>query len=128
MFEKQEIETLLQRWGAWAASNLGTGIKPLMMWQTADAKKSRPAMSDEEAEAFDPAVAFLRVVDKECFEVVRLHYMYRMSFNAIAKVKHKNVKDCFVQCMQGKCYIEGFLYGYAAAADKIMALYAKQEG
>lgn len=126
MTEKREIENLLQLWGAWAAGSIGTQIKPLMMWQAADPQKVRPSMSDEEAETFDPAVASLRLVDKELFDVIRLHYVYRLSFEAIARVKNTNKKECFYRCMRAKCFIEGFLNGYAAAGEKIMAIYGAQ--
>ena len=125
MNERQEIETLLKRWGAWAAGGIGTQIKPLMMWQAADPQRVRAAMTDEEAETFDPAVASLRLVDKELFDVVRLHYVYGLSFNAIARVKHVSKQECFLRSIRAKSYIEGYLTGFAAAGEKLMACFSE---
>lgn len=107
------IENLLQLWGAWARGGIDGKIKPLAMYNDGSASPSRDCMNDEDAAIFDPAVATLKQFDKELYEVVRLHYIYRLSFNAIAKIKHASR----IKIQQQNANASVFIAGYLCAID-----------
>jgi len=107
----EAIEVLFQLWGGWARESLPGAIKPLMMFKDGSEPSRGDIMSDETAAMFDPAVACLKQIDRELYEVVRLHYIYRLSFNAIAKIKHSNPGTLFRQCKAAQMFVAGFLYG-----------------
>ncbi|HCI6749378.1 TPA: hypothetical protein NPP60_005048 [Klebsiella variicola subsp. variicola] len=109
------IEHKLQLWGAWAAEGAGLNIKPLAMFNSGEALNTRDVMSDDEAQVFDPAVATLKQLYPEQYEVVRLRYIYRLSYNAIAKIKQKNVRNIFEGCLQAQSFVEGYLTGFSIA-------------
>ena len=107
----EAIEVLLQLWGAWSRGSLPGAIKPLMMFDDGSSYAPGDIMSDETAIIFDPAVANLKHIDPELYDLVRLHYIYRLSFNAIAKIKHTNKGTLFRNIKAAQMFIAGFLCG-----------------
>lgn len=118
----QGIEADLLRWGAWARERLPGKIKALLIYRQGEALRQSwiPPMGDDEAALFDPAVATLRDVAPELYEVVRLHYIYGLSFYAIAKAKQCNSKDVLTKGRKAEAFIAGFVCGAAltSARDK----------
>lgn len=114
------IEFELQRWGAWASDNAGLNIKPLVMFNDGTSRKGREQMSDEEAQMFDPAVAALKTLNAEQFEIVRLRYIHCLSFHAIGMIKKLNKAIVFNELNKAQGFIEGYLTGYHRAYDEIL--------
>ncbi|VGQ11856.1 hypothetical protein SB5439_05004 [Klebsiella variicola] len=113
-----DIDYKLKLWGAWAGEVLGLQIKPLAMFKNGECL-TPDTMSDDEAQTFDPAVAALKTLYPDLYEIIRLHYIHRLSYNAIARVKHKNVRNIFEGCLQAQSFIEGYLTGFSIANGEI---------
>ena len=114
-----DIETDLRRWAAWAREGLNLGIKPLVMFD--DGTRGKLAfmpMSDDEGLSFDPAVATLKQIDKELYNIVRLHYIYGMSTRAIARVTHRAQTAVMSDLRTSKTFIGGFICGRVHEAAK----------
>lgn len=109
------IEYKLKLWGAWAAEGAGLKIKPLAMFNSGEELNTRDLMSDDEAQYFDPAVAMLKQLYPAQYEIVRLRYIYNLSYNAISRVKQTNVRNIFEGCLQAQSFIEGYLTGFSIA-------------
>lgn len=108
----RDIETCLQRWGAWARGGLSLGVKALVMFDDGTRASAPAMMNDDEAAAFDPAVAWLKQIDKELYDVLRLHYVYRLSYSAIAKVKGTHKSDVIQRSWRAAAFVNGYLYGF----------------
>ncbi|MCK7435912.1 antiterminator Q family protein [Enterobacter bugandensis] len=107
-----DIETDLRRWAAWAREHNELGVKPLVMFD--DGTRGKLAffpMSDDEGLAFDPAVATLKQIDKELYNVVRLHYLYGMSMRAVAMAAGMKTTAVHSAIVSAKTFIYGFLCG-----------------
>ncbi|WP_225760239.1 antiterminator Q family protein [Leclercia sp. Marseille-Q4284] len=114
-----DIETDLRRWAAWARESLNLGIKSLVMFD--DGLRDKVAffpMSDDEASAFDPAVATLKQIDKELYNVVRLHYIYGKSMRAIAMITGMKITAVHSALHTAKTFIHGFTRGVTHESAK----------
>lgn len=114
-----DIETDLRRWAAWAREHDEGKIKPLVMFD--DGIRGKLAffpMSDDEGMAFDPAVATLKQIDKELYNVVRLHYLYGMSLRAVAMAAGMKTTAVHSAVVSAKTFIYGFLCGSAYGSAK----------
>ncbi|MGG4735228.1 antiterminator Q family protein [Leclercia adecarboxylata] len=116
----QDIDHDLRRWAAWTRGALNLGIKPLTMYDdgTRDKVAYMP-MSDDEGLAFDPAVATLKQIDKEQYNIVRLHYIYGMSARAIAKTLGRGQTPVLTDLHLAQTFVAGFVYGKVFTEAKI---------
>lgn len=93
----RDIHETLELWGAWAASdNSGVDFSPIaagfkgLLTQTS---RSRLKCDDDEGIKIDGCVARLKKYRIEEYELVILHYVFKVSLRAIAKRR---------QCSDGK--------------------------
>lgn len=118
----QGIERDLARWGAWAREQLPGKIKALLLYREGEAQRQKwvEPMTDEEGKAFDPAVAALREADGDLYEIVRMRYIYGLSFYAIAKAQSKHTKDIVTKGRKAEAFVTGFMQGavFRDALDK----------
>ncbi|AFE57990.1 antitermination protein from phage origin [Rahnella aquatilis HX2] len=85
----RDIHETLEMWGAWAASDnsgldfspIAAGFKGLLPQTT----KSRLQCCDDEGIKVDGCVARLKTYRVEEYELVILHYVFKISLRAIAK-------------------------------------------
>ena len=118
-----DIETDLRRWAVWAREHNELKIKPLVRFD--DGTRGKMAffpMSDDEGLAFDPAVATLKQIDKELYDVVRLHYLYGLSIRAVALAAGMNRQTVYNSLITAKTFIYGFMCGKTHEAAKTALL------
>lgn len=86
----RDIQLVLERWGAWAASEgsqvswspVGAGFKGLLPQQG----KSRPSCCDDDGMVVDAAVGMLKKTGRdEELELVMLHYVHDVSKSTISR-------------------------------------------
>ncbi|KAA8726727.1 antiterminator Q family protein [Ewingella americana] len=87
----RDIHETLELWGAWAASeNSGLSFSPIaagfkgILPQTS---KSRIQCNDDEGVMVDGCVARLKKYRAQEYELIILHFVFRVSLRAIAKQK-----------------------------------------
>ncbi|QQN36631.1 antitermination protein [Rahnella aceris] len=87
----RDIHTMLELWGAWAASDhsqvdwqpIAAGFKGLLPYTN----KSRPQCTDDEGILIDGCVARLKKIKLEEYELIILHYVLNVSLRKIAKMR-----------------------------------------
>ncbi|MFW3388727.1 UNVERIFIED_CONTAM: antiterminator Q family protein [Kocuria sp. CPCC 205274] len=106
------IENDLRRWAQWVRECGTLGIKPLAMFDdgTRESVRYMP-MSDDEGLRFEPAIIALKQIDKEQYNVVRLHYIYGMSIRAVCKVVARDYKTVYAWLQEAKAFVAGFVAG-----------------
>ncbi|KAB7895992.1 antitermination protein [Rouxiella sp. S1S-2] len=109
--EGRDIHTLLELWGAWAASdnsgldfsNVAAGFRGLLP----STSKTRMQCNDDEGILIDGCVARLKQHRPKEYELVVLHFVYGVSLRAIAK--RRKCSDGTVRKDMGMA--EGFIEG-----------------
>ena len=89
----RDIQMVLERWGAWAASDssgvdyspIAAGFKGLLPYTS----KTRQACSDSDALIIEGCLARLKQKKPDEHSLLVAHYLYRISKRKIAKVRGK---------------------------------------
>lgn len=85
----RDIQTRLELWGAWAASdNSGVDWKPIAAGFNGlliDTKKSRPKCDDDEGILLDSCIACLKKFQPKEYELIIAHFVGGVSLRSIAK-------------------------------------------
>lgn len=109
----RNIQKLLELWGAWAASDssgvdyspIAAGFKGLLP-QTS---KTRPMCSDGDGLTIEGCMARLKQKRPYDYNLLVIHYVYRVSKRQMAKARKKSEKQVRVEMMLAEGFIEGCL-------------------
>lgn len=109
----RDIQMVLQRWGAWAASggdNIGyprtaNGLSRLL----AASGKSRPSCCDEDGLFLNEAMIRLSKHDEYLCALLEKYYIEGMTLRALEKVLGISYNTVSVRIQQGESFIQGVL-------------------
>ncbi|HEC1650376.1 TPA: antitermination protein [Yersinia enterocolitica] len=107
----RDISIVLERWGGWAASDnsgvdyshIAAGFKGLLPSKS----PSRLSCCDDDGIIIDRCIAKLKKFKPDEYELLVLHYLYKVSLRAIAR-KRKCSDGTIRKTIQ---LAEGFVYG-----------------
>lgn len=109
----RDIQKVLELWGAWAASDscsvdyspIAAGFKGLLP-QTG---KTRPRCSDGDGLTIEGCMARLKRKRPYDYNLLVVHYIYRVSKRQLAKERRKSEKQIRIEMMLAEGFIEGCL-------------------
>ncbi|HHW8583936.1 TPA: antiterminator Q family protein [Escherichia coli] len=92
----RDIQMVLERWGAWAASgNTGVDYSPIaagFKGLLPSATKPRPACCDDDGLIIENCLARLKQKKPEEYSLLIAHYLLRISKRQIARTRKKSEK------------------------------------
>ncbi|HGF2578248.1 TPA: antiterminator Q family protein [Escherichia coli] len=109
----RDIQIILERWGAWAASDnsgvdyspIAAGFKGLLPYTS----KKRLACSDSDALIIEGCLARLKQKRPYEHSLLVAHYLYRISKRKIAKARGKDEKLIRIEIQLAEGFIDGCL-------------------
>lgn len=109
----RDIQLVLERWGAWAASEcsgvdwppIAAGFKGLIPF----GKKSRIQCGDDEGGKVDAAISKLRILNDDYVMLIVLHYVYLIPKRKIATRLHVNEKTVRDKILLAEHFLAGAL-------------------
>ncbi|EEW5341073.1 antitermination protein Q [Escherichia coli] len=109
----RDIQMVLERWGAWAASDssgvdyspIAAGFKGLLPYTS----KKRLACSDSDALIIEGCLACLKKKRPYEHSLLVAHYLYRISKRKIAKARWKDEKLIRIEIQMAEGFIDGCL-------------------
>ncbi|QIP56849.1 antiterminator Q family protein [Hafnia alvei] len=110
---QRDIQMVLERWGAWAASDssgvdyspIAAGFKGLLPCTS----KARQACSDDDALIIESCLARLKQKKPYEHSLLVAHYLYRVPKRKIAKVHKKDEKLIRIEIQLAEGFIDGCL-------------------
>ncbi|HGU6169104.1 TPA: antiterminator Q family protein [Klebsiella pneumoniae] len=110
----REMYEIMDRWGAWAASDnsgvdwqpIAAGFKGLLP----HGKKTRQQCDDDEGIMIDGCVARLRRCKPEEYELIIAHFVIGVSLRAIAKKRRCSDGKIRGELRSAMGFVEGVLY------------------
>lgn len=109
----RDIQMVLDRWGAWAASDssgvdyspIAAGFKGLLPYTS----KTRQACSDSDALIIECCLARLRQKRPDEHSLLVAHYLYGISKRKLAKARKKDEKLIRIEIQMAEGFIDGCL-------------------
>ncbi|EQV16103.1 hypothetical protein G872_00254 [Escherichia coli HVH 221 (4-3136817)] len=109
----RDIQMVLDRWGAWAASDssgvdyspIAAGFKGLLPYTS----KTRQACSDSDALIIESCLARLRQKRPDEHSLLVAHYLYGISKRKLAKARKKDEKLIRIEIQMAEGFIDGCL-------------------
>lgn len=109
----RDIQTVLERWGAWAASDtsgvdyspIAAGFKGLLP----DTRQTRPSCNDDEALIIEGCLARLKRNKPYEHSLLIAHYLYGISKRKIARLNKKDEKLIRIEIKMAEGFIDGCL-------------------
>ncbi|WP_368941625.1 antiterminator Q family protein [Citrobacter werkmanii] len=109
----RDIQKVLERWGAWAASDssgvdyspIAAGFKGLLP----QASKTRLSCTDDDALIIEGCLARLKSRKPYEHSLLVAHYLYGISKRKIAKARNKDEKLIRVEMQMAEGFIDGCL-------------------
>ena len=109
----RDIQMVLERWGAWAASgNAGVDYSPIaagfkgLLPSTA---KPRPACSDDDGLIIENCLTRLKKKKPDEYSLLVAHYPLRISKRQIARTRKKSEKAIRIEMQIAEGFIDGCL-------------------
>lgn len=109
----RDIQMVLERWGAWAASDssgvdyspIAAGFKGLMP----QISKTRISCTDDDALIIESCLALLKKKKPYEHSLIVAHYLYGISKRKIAKARKKDEKLIRIEIQMAEGFIDGCL-------------------
>ncbi|HHW0423398.1 antiterminator Q family protein [Escherichia coli] len=109
----RDIQMILERWGAWAASDnsgvdyspIAAGFKGLLPYTS----KKRLACSDSDALIIEGCLARLKQKRPDEHSLLVAHYLYGISKRKLAKARKKDEKLIRIEIQMAEGFIDGCL-------------------
>ena len=109
----RDIQMVLERWGAWAASDssgvdyspIAAGFKGLLPLTS----KSRPSCTDDDALIIEGCLARLQKLKPYEHSLLVAHYLYGISKRKIAKARKKDEKLIRIEIQVAEGFMDGCL-------------------
>ncbi|EFH6991304.1 antitermination protein Q [Escherichia coli] len=109
----RDIQMVLERWGAWAASDssgvdyspIAAGFKGLLPYTS----KTRQACSDSDALIIEGCLARLKQKRPDEHSLLVAHYLYGISKRKLAKARKKDEKLIRIEIQMAEGFVEGCL-------------------
>lgn len=109
----RDIQMVLERWGAWAASDssgvdyspIAAGFKGLMP----QISKTRISCTDDDALIIESCLALLKKKKPYEHSPIVAHYLYGISKRKIAKARKKDEKLIRIEIQMAEGFIDGCL-------------------
>ncbi|HAJ6576164.1 TPA: antitermination protein Q [Escherichia coli] len=109
----RDIQMVLERWGAWAASDssgvdyspIAAGVKGLLPYTS----KKRLACSDSDALIIEGCLAHLKQKRPDEHSLLVAHYLYGISKRKLAKARKKDEKLIRIEIQLAEGFIDGCL-------------------
>lgn len=110
----RDIQMVLERWGAWAASDssgvdyspIAAGFKGLLPYTS----KKRLACSDSDALIIEGCLARLKQKRPDEHSLLVAHYLYGISKRKLAKARKKDEKLIRIEIQLAEGFIDGCLF------------------
>ncbi|MGK5722301.1 antiterminator Q family protein [Proteus mirabilis] len=111
----RHIKDLLEAWGNWSVSRVGTEYKG-MSYMSDSSVGGDIWLDDAEGIIVDQAVASLKKYDIDGYNIICLHYQHHISCRAIAKKKKKRPDYITAYLARAEAYIAGVIHAMLEAA------------
>ncbi|EFC1642341.1 antitermination protein Q [Escherichia coli] len=107
----RDIQMVLERWGAWAASDssgvdyshIAAGFKGLLPYTS----KTRQACSDSDALIIESCLALLKKRKPYEHSLIVAHYLYGISKRKLARTRKKDEKLIRIEIQMAEGFIDG---------------------
>lgn len=109
----RDIQQVLERWGAWAASGgdnldyapIAAGFKGLLPTN----RRNRPSCSDDDGLVVSSAMTFLKRKDSYLCMLLELYYVKNMTLRGIAAKLGISLNQVVIRLQKAEGFIEGCL-------------------